>query len=118
MKWKTFTRRIATARNEMKKLAAALLFSISTAASAWGPVEQAALAGVIGGVLLGKASNAQSYVPPGTVSVPIYGHQYYPQQQYYYPAPLYRPRGWHCRDIPIFDAYGRVINLSRICDYH
>ena len=103
----------------MKKLAAALLFSISTAASAWGPVEQAALAGVIGGVLLGKASNTQSYVPPpGTVSVPIYGHQYYPQQQYYYPAPLYRPRGWHCRDIPIFDAYGRVINLSRICDYH
>jgi hypothetical protein len=95
----------------MRKLLLAVILAISPAAHAWGPVEQAALIGVIGGALIGRATAEPA--PPQYAPPPAY---YPPPQAYHYynHAPVVRR---HCFRVPLYDQYGRYVSSTRRCDY-
>jgi hypothetical protein len=104
----------------MKKVIAALALSVaSVQANAWGPVEQAALAAIAGGFLIGRATAEPAPVPP-----PVYYGppvvQYAPppppvvsyRSQYYAPPPRRQ-----CYNVALYDAYGRYVRSTRQCQY-
>lgn len=97
----------------MRKLLLAVILAISPAAHAWGPVEQAALIGVIGGALIGRATAEP--VPPYYGPPPAYYPPPHQTGEYYYGhAPMVRR---HCFRVPLYDQYGRYVSSTRRCDY-
>lgn len=94
----------------MKKVIATLLLSLSAvSAHAWGPVEQAALAAIAGGFLIGRAT-AEPTPPP-----PVYYQQ---APQVTYETHYYNPRPRRqCFSVPLYDAYGRFVQTVRRCEY-
>ena len=96
----------------MRKLLLAAILAISPAAHAWGPVEQAALIGVIGGALLGRASAEPPpyyYMPPP----PVHYDPPHQSGDYYYGPAVRR----HCFRVPLYDQYGRYVSTTRRCEY-
>lgn len=93
----------------MKKVIAAVVLSIaSIPAQAWGPAEQAALAAIAGGFLIGRAT-AEPAPPPVHYAYPprvTYEPQYY--------APRHRRQ---CFKVPLYDAYGRYVRTTTECHY-
>lgn len=103
----------------MKKVIAALALSVaSVQANAWGPVEQAALAAIAGGFLIGRATAEPAPVPP-----PVYygppAVQYAPPPVVTYGTPYYahQPLRRHCVTVPLFDPYGRYVRSTQRCHY-
>ena len=101
--------------NKMLKPASLLLLLVcSTASYAWGPREQAALAGFVGGYIIG--ANAYSYhtPPPPVYYPPVY---YSParvihNQPYHY---VYQPVCWYEY---VYDSYGRPMQRYTICRWN
>jgi hypothetical protein len=100
----------------MKKLIVTTLLAIMapTSAMAWGAVEQAALAAIVGGFVIGRATAEPTPAPQVQYAPPVS----------YYPAPVYTPSQPHyytrrievCREIPYYDNYGRIARIKRICN--
>ena len=92
----------------MRKLLLAAILVISPAAQAWGPVEQAALLGAIGGALITRpVEPVPSYAPPPVHYQPPHHHS-----NYY--GPEVRRQ---CFRVPLFDQYGRYVSSTRRCEY-
>lgn len=92
----------------MKKVIAAVALSIaSIPAQAWGPAEQAALAAIAGGFLIGRAT-AQPVPPPVYV---------YPSRATYEPQYYGVPQRRDCYRVPLYDAYGRFVQSTIECRY-
>jgi hypothetical protein len=98
----------------VKKIVVGLLASLSiNVAYAWGPVEQAALAAIAGGFMIGRATAEPVVVAPH----PYYGG--YPPNTIYVERNVphhYQPRRV-CYRVPLYDSYGRYVTSTRQCNY-
>ena len=102
----------------MKKVIAALALSVASfQAYAWGPVEQAALAALAGGFLMGRATAEPTPPPPPVYYAPP-AVQYAPPPRVAYGAHYYAPPPRRqCVTVPLYDAYGRYVRSTRQCHY-
>jgi hypothetical protein len=96
----------------MRKIIVAFLISLAPAAHAWGPVEQAALIGAIGGALIGRAT-AEPMPPQYAPPPQVYYHPPHQSGEYYYGHVVRR----QCFRVPLYDQYGRYVSSTRRCDY-
>lgn len=100
----------------MKKVIAALALSVASfQAHAWGSVEQAALAAIAGGFIIGRAT-AQPTLPPPPVYYsysPPYSYNTYPQYSpQYYARPILK-----CSTYPIYNHFGQIVRFGQVCTY-
>jgi DMSO/TMAO reductase YedYZ molybdopterin-dependent catalytic subunit len=120
----------------MKQLAAALaLMLAATSAQAWGAREQGMLIGVAGTLLFQHVARAQQPQQPevvvgGQVQTPqgtVYGRvTTVPQRPggvvIEQPTIVYGQGGWYpaqpiCRQVPVYDVYGRWVAQQTQCRY-
>jgi hypothetical protein len=104
----------------MKKfLVASILAVMTTSAHAWGAVEQAALAAIVGGFFVGRAT-AEPAPPPPVYYVPRQAPSVHYHYSYQPPVVQYHAPRRVCQSVPLFDAYGRYVSSRRVCSnaYH
>ena len=100
----------------MRKVIASLVLSVAaTSAYAWGAVEQAALAGIVGGYIVGNANRGSvqygyTVVPPPPA---YYGRDFYYRPRHHY---TYTPQ-YYCQQLPMYNAYNQVIGFQNVCGY-
>ena len=98
-------------------LAAALMVPFTV--FAWGPREQGALAGFIGGYIIGQQNPpAYQYAPSyGYVQPPAPYIQRPPRQHYAPPPPTYyNPSyGARCWTENVFNSWGQLVNQRTVC---
>jgi hypothetical protein len=88
----------------------------SQPALAWGDREQGILAGIAGTVLWNKL-NERGEPSPAAHPMPHYRHGYHAPRLAHYKAPVvvYAAPG-HCREVPVKDADGQIIEIRRLCE--
>ena len=103
---------------KMKKLVlAGTLLACSLSSLAWGPREQAALAGVVAGVVI--AEHANRHNPPQVIyqSAPIVQHVYTPPPVYVpVPVQLQSMPDRQCWSIPVFTNNGYLSHWRLSCN--
>lgn len=111
----------------MKPLIRSLIAGISISASliataqpafAWGDREQGILAGVAATVLwnkLNERSHAQPAVHPVAPARVIHHHPPHRVMAYKEPVIIYSTPA-NCREIPVKDAGGQIIEIRRLCE--
>ena len=100
----------------LKHASLLLLLVCSTASYAWGPREQAALTGFVGGYIVGANTYGYRTPPPPVYYPPVYYPPvYYSPARVIYNQPyhyVHQPVCWHEY---IYDSYGRPMQRYTIC---
>lgn len=94
------------------------LFAAAQPALAWGDREQGILAGVAATVLwnkLNERNHAQPAVHPVVPARAIHHHPPHRVVAYREPVIIYSMPA-NCREIPVKDAGGQIIEIRRLCD--
>ncbi len=105
-----------------KRLAAGLaiaagLVATSQPAMAWGDREQGILTGIAGAVLWNKLNERHPAPPVVHPVVPARIIHHHPPRviSYQEPVTVY-PSLRNCREIPVKDASGQIIEIRRLCE--